>query len=90
MESEVTLIDTSSCIPKVTEVHSGILFDLLVVLAMMLGPLKGIATRFGGLEKVFPNSDPYGGLTDLQMFCDRAFSLLASPTFLEPPSIVGI
>ena len=37
MASETTLIDTPSCISKVTEVHSGVLFDLLVVLAMMLG-----------------------------------------------------
>jgi hypothetical protein len=31
------LIDTPPCISKVAEVHSGVLFDLLVVLAMMLG-----------------------------------------------------
>ena len=37
MAPEATLIDTPSCIPKVTEVHSGVLFDVLVVLAMMLG-----------------------------------------------------
>ena len=37
MAPEATLIDTLLCIPKVTEVHSGVLFDLLVVLAMMLG-----------------------------------------------------
>ena len=37
MVPEMSLIDTPSCIPKVTEVHSGVLFDLLVVLAMMLG-----------------------------------------------------
>ena len=37
MAPEATLINTSSCIPKVTKVHSGVLFDLLVVLAMMLG-----------------------------------------------------
>ena len=36
MAPEATLIDTSSCISKVTEVHLGVLFDLLVVLAMML------------------------------------------------------
>ena len=36
MAPETSLIDTPSCIPKVTEVHSGVLFDLLVVLAMML------------------------------------------------------
>jgi len=37
MAPEATLINTPSCILKVTEVHSGVLFDLLVVLAMMLG-----------------------------------------------------
>ena len=37
MATEATLLDTPSCIPKVTEVHSSVLFDLLVVLAMMLG-----------------------------------------------------
>ena len=37
MVPKTSLIDTPSCIPKVTEVHSGVLFDLLVVLAMMLG-----------------------------------------------------
>ena len=37
MVPETSLIDTPSCISKVAEVHSGILFDLLVVLAMMLG-----------------------------------------------------
>ena len=37
MAPEMLLIDTPSCIPKVSEVHSGVLFDLLVVLAMMLG-----------------------------------------------------
>ena len=37
MAPETSLIDTPSCILKVTEVHSGVLFDLLVVLAMMLG-----------------------------------------------------
>ena len=36
MAPEATLINTPSCILKVTEVHSGVLFDLLVVLAMML------------------------------------------------------
>ena len=37
MATEATLLDTPSCIPKVTEVHTSVLFDLLVVLAMMLG-----------------------------------------------------
>ena len=33
--TEATLLDTPSCIPEVAEVHSSILFDLLVVLAMV-------------------------------------------------------
>ena len=37
MATEVTLLDMSSCISKVVEVHSSILFDLLVVLAMVFG-----------------------------------------------------
>ena len=39
MVPKTTLIDTPSCISKVTKVPSGVLFDLLVVLAMMLGVL---------------------------------------------------
>ena len=37
MATEATLLDTLSRIPEVAKVHSSILFDLLVVLAMMLG-----------------------------------------------------
>ena len=37
MATKVMLLDTPSCTPKVTEVHSSVLFDVLVVLAMMLG-----------------------------------------------------
>ena len=37
MVPETSLVDTPSCVPKVAEVHSGVLFNLLVVLAMMLG-----------------------------------------------------
>ena len=37
MVIEVTLLDTPSCIPKVAEVHSSVLFDLLVMLAMVFG-----------------------------------------------------
>ena len=29
---------------------------------IVIGPLGGIAVRFGGSKKVFPDSDPYGGL----------------------------
>ena len=36
MAPETSLVDTTSCVPKIAEVHSGILFDLLVMLAMML------------------------------------------------------
>ena len=35
MATEATLLDTPSCIPKVTKVHSSVLFDLLVMLAMV-------------------------------------------------------
>ena len=35
----------------------------------MIGPLGGITVRFGGSEKVFPDSDPYGGLS----FCESNF-----------------
>ena len=52
----------------------------------MIGPLEGIAVRFGGSKKVFPDSDPYGGL----LFYDRVFGLRVSPTFLEPPPVVGV
>ena len=51
-----------------------------------IGPLEDIAVRFGGSEKVFPESDPYGGL----WFYDRAFGLFASPTFLEPPRVARV
>ena len=37
MAPEATLLDTPSRIPEVAEMHSSILFDLLVMLAMMLG-----------------------------------------------------
>ena len=37
METEATLLDTPSCIPEVAEVHSSVLFDLLVMLAMVFG-----------------------------------------------------
>ena len=53
---------------------------------VVIGPLGGIAVIFGGSEKVFPNSDPYGGLS----FYDRTFGLLASPTFVDPsPAVEG-
>ena len=37
MVIEATLLDMPSHIPEVAEMHSSVLFDLLVVLAMMLG-----------------------------------------------------
>ena len=37
MATEATLLDTPSCIPEVAKVHSSVLFDLLVVLAMVFG-----------------------------------------------------
>ena len=39
MVTEATLLDTASCIPEVAEVYSSVLFDLLVMLAMVLGAL---------------------------------------------------
>ena len=38
MATEVTLLDTPSHILEVAEVHSSVLFNLLVVLAMVFGP----------------------------------------------------
>ena len=37
MATEVTLLDMPSFIPEDAEVHSSVLFDLLVVLAMVFG-----------------------------------------------------
>ena len=37
MATEATLLNTPSCILEVAEVHSSILFDLLVVLVMVFG-----------------------------------------------------
>ena len=39
MATEAALLDTASCIPEVAEVYSSVLFDLLVVLAMVLGAM---------------------------------------------------
>ena len=52
----------------------------------MIGPLGGIAVRFGGSEKVFPDPEPYGGL----LFYDRTLNLRASPTFLKTPPVAGV
>ena len=35
MAIKATFVDASSCIPKIVEVHSDVLVDLLVVLAVM-------------------------------------------------------
>ena len=45
--SETTLIDTPSRIPEITEVHSSVLFDLLIVLAMVLGAVAPRSTLEG-------------------------------------------
>ena len=37
MATEVVFVDTSLCILEIVEVHSNVLFDLLVVLAMVFG-----------------------------------------------------
>ena len=37
MATEVTLLDMSSCVLEVAKVHLSVLFDLLVVLAMVFG-----------------------------------------------------
>ena len=39
MASKATLLDTPSRIPEVAEMYSSILFDLLVVLAMVFGAM---------------------------------------------------
>ena len=39
MVTKATLLDTPSRIPEVAEMYSSILFDLLVVLAMVLGAM---------------------------------------------------
>ena len=47
MATEATLVDTPSCILEITEVHSSVLFDLLVVLAMVLGAVAPNPTMEG-------------------------------------------
>ena len=39
MVTEAALLDTALYIPKIAEVYSSVLFDLLVVLAMVLGAM---------------------------------------------------
>ena len=45
MATEVALVNTSSCVSEIIEVHSDILVDLLVVLVKMLDAvgLRGVA-----------------------------------------------
>ena len=47
MVTETTLIDTPSCILEITEVHSSVLFDLLIVLAMVFGAVPPCSTLEG-------------------------------------------
>ena len=47
MVTEATLLDMPSCILEITEVHSSIQFDLLVVLAMVLGTVAPNPTMEG-------------------------------------------
>ena len=39
MATEATMLDTASCISELAKVYSSVLFDLLVVLAMVLGTM---------------------------------------------------
>ena len=49
MMTEATLVDMSSCVAEIIEVHSDVLVDLLVVLAVMFdavahsSPLEGLS-----------------------------------------------
>ena len=47
MARETVPIDMTSCIPEITEVHSSVLFDLLVMLAMVLGAMAPSSTMEG-------------------------------------------
>ena len=47
---------------------------------------RGYSREIWWVGKVFPDFDPYRGLS----FYDRAFVVLASPTFLEPPPVAGV
>ena len=39
MATEAAFVDTSSCISEIVEVHSDVLFNFLVVLAMVIGAM---------------------------------------------------
>ena len=45
--TEAMLLDMLSCILEIAEVHSGVLFDLLVVLMMVLGAVAPNSTMEG-------------------------------------------
>ena len=45
MATEATLLDMPSRIPEVAEMYSSILFDLLVVLAMVFGVMPRVPPR---------------------------------------------
>ena len=47
MATKAAFVDTSSCILEVVEVHSDVLVDLLVVLAVMFGAVAPISTLEG-------------------------------------------
>ena len=47
MAIEAAFVDTSSCILEIVEVHSDILVDLLVMLAVMFGAIAPSSTLWG-------------------------------------------
>ena len=47
MMTEAALVDTSSCISEIIEVHSDVLVDLLVVLAVMFNAVAPSSTLEG-------------------------------------------
>ena len=47
MATEAAFVDTSSCISEIVEVHSDILVDLLVVLAVMFNAVAPSSTLEG-------------------------------------------
>ena len=47
MATETALVDTSSCILEIVEVHPDVLVDLLVVLAVMFGAVAPSSTLEG-------------------------------------------
>ena len=47
MATEAAFVDTSSCISEIVEVHSDILVDLLVMLAVMFGMVAPSSTLEG-------------------------------------------